>query len=724
MVGVKDSARFERLLIVGYGRQGGRHLDVARRLGIAQEITTVDPRRRSIERFPGSELHFTDLNQALDSREYDAAVVASPTATHADIVQVLLRAGIPTLAEKPIAESSADISDIAHVAVETRTLLYVGYVERFNPAVQTVAALLVSGVLGAPLSFELRRFGIPMRNIPDFDVIHDLSVHDIDIALLLAGNLEVVGAAGSVDPKNGQIHTAKLLFRSRGAIVGIEVSRIAPQRERELFILTENASLRANLLEPQVNICLRNAMPKLTKALSAFGSVSSDGRTVIIEPYPREPLAEELMAFARSLNGVPDPALATLESAIVVSGLARDAVDIIKDAQVRTQRSEIARRPTSPSTGRDDIIRFNPVRVEDTAVTAVSSVLASGVVARGPQLAALEARFSQITRADHAVAVANGTIALWLAGMVTGLGVEDVVLASAFSFAATANAFLALGCRVVPIDITTDTFNIDGSTLAEALANYPDARALVVVDIFGNTAGTDAAIRVARDHDLVIIEDAAQAVGAHDASGAPIGTRADVTTFSLYATKTIFAGEGGVFVSPDETIANRVRRLINHESIELNARTIYGLNQHMGELGAALALSQLPSLSSRIKLRRYRAHRLAVACSKAWPDVVSVPSEALDLRDEERPTHVFHQFTVVASSAAMRERLQESLSQRGIETRRFYPYALTALRGVEQVSARTAEDVATRCFSLPIADSLTDAEFERVVAAVTTASDS
>lgn len=549
MVTVNGSAGFERLLIVGYGRQGGRHVDVARRLGIAQEIATVDPRRRSIERSEESELHFTDLNRALDSREYDAAVVASPTATHADIVQVLLRAGIPTLAEKPIAESSADISDIARVAVETRTLLYVGYVERFNPAVQTVAALLASGVLGAPVSFEMRRFGVPTRNVPDFDVIHDLSVHDIDIALLLAGHLDVVGAAGGIDPENGQIDTAKLLLRSKGAIVGIEVSRIAPQRDRELSILAEHASLRANLLTPQVNVYLRNTMPKLTEALSTFGAVSSDGQTVIIEPYPREPLAEELNAFARSLNGVPDPALATLESTMVVSGLARDAVDIIKNAQVRTPCSGIARRPGSPSIGRDDIIRCNPVRVDDTAVAAVTSVLESGMVARGPRLAALEARFSQMTRADHAVAVANGTIALWLAGLATGLGAGDVVLASAFSFAATANAFLALGCRVVPVDITTDTFNIDGSTLAEALAKYPDPRALVVVDLFGNTAGTDAAIQMARERGLTTIEDAAQAVGAHDASGAPIGTRADVTTFSLYATKTIHGRRRSVHLS-------------------------------------------------------------------------------------------------------------------------------------------------------------------------------
>jgi dTDP-4-amino-4,6-dideoxygalactose transaminase len=364
------------------------------------------------------------------------------------------------------------------------------------------------------------------------------------------------------------------------------------------------------------------------------------------------------------------------------------------------------------------MINCNPVRVDTDGLEAVSAALRSGIVARGPSIAALEESFSQVTCVENAVAVANGTIALLLGGMVTGLTAGDTVLVAAFSFASTANAFLALGCRVVPIDVSAKSYNIDESALVTTIRRYPEARALVVVDLFGNTEGTDGAISAARRHGLVIIEDAAQALGAHDAAGEPIGRRADVTTFSLYATKNVFGGEGGVVVSPTTEIADRVRALADHQAIEVDGRRLIGLNYRMNELGAALAVSQMPKLAAFVKCRRDRARQLADVCATAWQHDVLVPAEATRLDDQDAPRHVFHQFTVLASDAATRETLQERLRQRDVETRRFYPYALSALPGVTGARVPVAEDLATRCFSLPIAHSLTDIEFAAVLDAI------
>ncbi|MGA2527529.1 MAG: aminotransferase class I/II-fold pyridoxal phosphate-dependent enzyme [Acidimicrobiales bacterium] len=369
------------------------------------------------------------------------------------------------------------------------------------------------------------------------------------------------------------------------------------------------------------------------------------------------------------------------------------------------------------------MINSNPVRVSASGLDAVAATLKSGVVARGPCITALEQSFLAVTRAENAVAVANGTVALVLAGMATGIAPDDTVLVSGFSFASTANAFLALGCRVVAVDISPDSYNIDDSALADAIRRYPQARALVVVDLFGNTAGTDEAIATARQHGLVVIEDAAQAVGAHDSVGEPIGRRADVTTFSLYATKNVFAGEGGVVVSPNTQITDRVRALADHQTIEVDGRRLIGLNYRMNELGAALALTQMPMLAEFTQRRRDRARQLADACIEAWPNSVTVPPEASRLDDQISPRHVFHQFTVSAYDEAMRGTLQDRLRQHDVETRRFYPYALSSLPGMAASPTPLAEDLATRCFSLPIAHALTEEEFGVVLEAVRNSGD-
>ena len=119
------------------------------------------------------------------------------------------------------------------------------------------------------------------------------------------------------------------------------------------------------------------------------------------------------------------------------------------------------------------MINCNPVRVDGDGLDAVGAAMRSGIVARGPSISALEKSFSQFTRVENAAAVANGTVAVLLAGMVTGLSAGDIVLVSGFSFASTANAFLALGCRVVPVDVSARSYNIDEGALERRSASTP-----------------------------------------------------------------------------------------------------------------------------------------------------------------------------------------------------------------------------------------------------------
>ena len=254
------------------------------------------------------------------------------------------------------------------------------------------------------------------------------------------------------------------------------------------------------------------------------------------------------------------------------------------------------------------MVPCNPVRIDEDGLHTIESALRSGVIAQGPNIDGLEASFREMTGVDHAVAVANGTLALVLAGMAIGTSAGDTVLVSGFSFEATANAFLALGCSVVPVDVSPLTYNLAEEPLHRVIHEHPEASVLVIVDLFGNTASTDSAIAMAREHGLLVVEDAAQAVGAYTAAGEPIGARADATTFSLYATKNVFAGEGGIVATPRADVAQHVRALANHRSIQLGDRRLFGLNYRMNEMGAALAATQMPKLSAYVCRRRRHAH--------------------------------------------------------------------------------------------------------------------
>jgi predicted dehydrogenase len=161
------------------------------------------------------------------------------------------------------------------------------------------------------------------------DVIHDLSVHDIDLVLYLHAEPRLFGAVGCADPSTGQIHTAQILLRSKDVTIGVETSRVAARRERTVSILTESAYLVADLIEQHVDIFSNPTHHLGGGELAAFGTVSSHDQAVRLVPGSREPLAEELKAFVGSLGGKPDPVLATAHGALAVSAIAEAASTMI-----------------------------------------------------------------------------------------------------------------------------------------------------------------------------------------------------------------------------------------------------------------------------------------------------------------------------------------------------------------------------------------------------------
>lgn len=350
---------------------------------------------------------------------------------------------------------------------------------------------------------------------------------------------------------------------------------------------------------------------------------------------------------------------------------------------------------------------------DEAEIEAVAAVLRSGSLANGSGALRLEEEFSELCGGVPAMAVSSGTDALYMAGRAAGLGPGAKVLASGFSFAATANAFLALGAEVVPVDIDLATFNISPESLTATLERHPDASCLVVVDLYGSTAGTDRCVEIAKGAGLTVIEDACQAHGALTESGEPLGRRAAFTAFSLYATKNVAAGEGGILTAPDEKVARQLRLLRNHGCETAYVHEIVGLNHRLPEMSAALARVRLERLAAGNTRRLENAALLAAACADSWPSsiVPVVPADG---------THVVHQFTVLAPDREGRDRTADRLHSLGVDSRIHYPYTLAELPLVVPEELPNAAAARDRVISLPVHPGLSDEQIQILEDAIAT----
>jgi perosamine synthetase len=344
----------------------------------------------------------------------------------------------------------------------------------------------------------------------------------------------------------------------------------------------------------------------------------------------------------------------------------------------------------------------------DEEKAAVLAVLDSGMLVQGPQVAALEDEFAARIGVRHAVATASGTAALHLALLAHGIGPGDEVITSAFSFVATANAILYVGARPVFADVDEATFDLDPGRVAEAVTSR--TRAVMPVHLYGLPCDMEGIMAVAGEHGLTVIEDAAQAVGAA-VDGRPVGTFG-TGCFSLYATKNVASGEGGIVTTDDDGVADRVRLLRQHGMRARYAYETLGFNLRMTDLHAAIARVQLGRLDELTARRRANAAALTRAITS-----VATPT-APDGRD-----HVWHQYTVRVNRTALgRDEAAHRLEAAGIGVGVFYPRGLHQLPHVRAVVGDqrlpVTERLADEVLSLPVHPALDDDDLARVAAAV------
>jgi perosamine synthetase len=336
---------------------------------------------------------------------------------------------------------------------------------------------------------------------------------------------------------------------------------------------------------------------------------------------------------------------------------------------------------------------------------AVLEVLESGMLAQGARTARLEEKFAAVCGTRHAIATSSGTTALHIALLAHGIGPGDEVITTPFTFIASVNSILYVGARPVFVDIEEDSFNINPNLIEAAIT--PRTRALLPVHLYGYPCNMDAILDIARRRDLVVIEDAAQAIGA-DYRGKPVGSFG-TGCFSLYATKNVMSGEGGMITTDDDDLTQRCRMIRNHGMQRRYYHDMLGYNFRMTDLHAAIGVAQLDRLEEFTAGRRANAAYL-----NAHIKTMVTPAV--------RPGygHVWHQYTVRVPSGMNRDDAAKRLGDAGIGTGIFYPVpahkqAYVVDMGFEGAELPMAERLAQEVLSLPVHPQLSTADLETIV---------
>ncbi|WP_276261525.1 DegT/DnrJ/EryC1/StrS family aminotransferase [Haloglomus litoreum] len=352
-----------------------------------------------------------------------------------------------------------------------------------------------------------------------------------------------------------------------------------------------------------------------------------------------------------------------------------------------------------------------PLAAPDLGTSArrnAGNVLSSGQLAEGPQVAAFESAFADFCGTDHAVATSNGTTALHTALEALGLGAGDTVLTTPFSFVATANAIRFAGATPAFADVDPTTLNLD-PTAAERRLREGDVDAMIVVHLYGLPAEMDRFAALAQRYDVALIEDCAQAHGA-TFDGKHVGAIGDAGCFSFYPTKNMTTGEGGMVVTDRESVAERARRFIDHGRTGRYEHAELGHNFRMTDMAAAIGRAQLDRLPSFVATRRRNADRLDDGLDPT-PLALPVPVDGA--------RHAYNQYTVRARRID-RDDLRAALDDAGIDTGIYYPTPIhqqPAYAGHRE-SYPISERAATEVLSLPVHPGLSDADVDRIVAAV------
>ncbi|MDR3740463.1 MAG: DegT/DnrJ/EryC1/StrS family aminotransferase [Terracidiphilus sp.] len=358
--------------------------------------------------------------------------------------------------------------------------------------------------------------------------------------------------------------------------------------------------------------------------------------------------------------------------------------------------------------------------ITEAEIAAVASVMRSGRLSLGPELAAFEQALARAHHTPDAVAVSSGTAALHLALVALDIGPGDEVIVPSFTFVAVANAVAHVGATPVFAEIDAVTLNLDPAAAEQAITSR--TRAIIVVHTFGIPAKMDAFADLARRHGLLLIEDACEAIGA-SFGGRPVGSFGALTALGFYPNKQITTGEGGALLVHDEQLATRLRRLRN-QGRDAGAGWLdhaeIGYNYRLSEIACALGRVQLERLDEILQARAQ-----AAAC---YSDLLSNLA-GLELPPVQVQNRILSWFVYVVRLpvGVDCEHAASVLNARGIATGRYFPpihrQPAWYSRRCSQVLLSVTEAISKRTLALPFFTRITREQQERVATALAAALD-
>ncbi len=353
--------------------------------------------------------------------------------------------------------------------------------------------------------------------------------------------------------------------------------------------------------------------------------------------------------------------------------------------------------------------------IDEKEIEEVVKVLKSGMIAQGPRVAEFEEKFAEYIGVDYAVAASSGTTALHLAMLAAGIGKDDEVITTPFSFAATGNCVLYVGACPVFVDIDPQTYNLDPNKIEDAITDK--TRAILPVHLYGQPAKMDEINRVARDNDLVVIEDAAQAHGALY-KRKKAGSLGSMGCFSFYPTKNMTTSEGGIITTDNQEMADNARILRAHGEKERYSHVVLGYNFRMTDIAAAIGLVQLEKLDDFNERRLENAEYLT-------EHLKEIPGlEAPFVLEEVR--HVFHQYTIRVGEGK-RDDFMKFLTESGIGTGIHYPIPIYQQKLYKDLNFSAncpeAEKAAKEVLSIPVHPGLSVEDVEKIVSVLSEAGD-
>jgi perosamine synthetase len=353
-----------------------------------------------------------------------------------------------------------------------------------------------------------------------------------------------------------------------------------------------------------------------------------------------------------------------------------------------------------------------PVFPEET-IADIAEVLKSGYLVQGPRVAQFEEEFKQKVSAKYAYAVSSGTAALHVCYM-SLLKPGDEVIVPDFTFMSTASMVIFAGGRPVFADINEETLTIDPEDVKEKLT--AKTKVIAPVHLFGNGADMKALSEIAEDHDLYLVNDAAQAHGTR-IDGNDAGSFDDLNCFSFYATKTITTGEGGLVTTNNERLCEK-GRLIRHQG---QPRRYYhemlGFNYRMTEIAAAIGLDQLKVIDEFLAKRKQNAKALTKGINRISGLKPQKVNRGVD--------HSFSYYTIIMDPnrfKCSRDQYVEALNAENIESIVYYPVPLTKQPALKDYARRqqcqVAEEMSKRVFSIPVHPSLSEEDLRKVLLAL------